>query len=217
MVSDDKYPKWTGWHAVLVLAAVFVLLWPAKLLPGFFTRVFCQSMVMAFLVLFLVRRSGASLTELGLHRQNLRKNALTGFLGGLVLFFLVTFLTVLLIYLTGRIPVPQEVARQLAGTPPGRLIWPAVVVMIAAPVAEELYFRGMVYPLLRSRVGVDAAVLISALFFSALHFSIFGLAPIAIAGAVLALLYQKTGSLIAPIIAHGTWNGVTIIFTLFGR
>lgn len=215
MVSHRNHPKWTGWHAALVMVALFVMLWPAGLLPGFFTRVFYQSVVMSALVLVLGRRAGASWADLGLRRDNLRKNALTGLLGGLILFLMVTFLIALLIYLTDRSPDRQEVTRQLAATPPDHLLWPAFVVMVAVPVAEELYFRGMIFPVLRARIGVDAAILVSALLFSALHFSIFGLAPIAVGGAVLAFLYQRTGSLVTPIIAHGTWNGLTIIFTLF--
>lgn len=216
MVPEDNHPKWTGQHAVFVMAALFVLLWPADLIRDFFGRIFLQSLVMAVLVIGLVRRTGASWADLGLHRRNLGRNIITGLLGGIVVSFLVAFLLALLVFLTGRFPEEQEVARRIAGVAPNwRLIWPAVAVVIAAPIAEELYFRGMIYPVLRARIGVDAAVLVSALFFSALHFSLFGLAPIAIGGAVLAYLYQRTGSLVTPIIAHSTWNAMTILFTLF--
>lgn len=215
MVPENNHPKWTGQHAVLVMVALFVLLWPAELISDFFGRILLQNIVMAALVVIIVRRTGASWADLGLHRQNLGRNIVTGFLGGLVISFLIMFLLALLVLLTGRVPEEQEVASRLAGIPANwRMLWPALVVVIAAPVAEELYFRGMIYPVLRARIGVDAAVLVSALFFSALHFSLFGLAPIAISGALLAYLYQRTGSLVTPIVAHSTWNAMTVLFTL---
>ncbi|MFZ5640982.1 MAG: type II CAAX prenyl endopeptidase Rce1 family protein [Bacillota bacterium] len=41
------------------------------------------------------------------------------------------------------------------------------------------------------------------------------MAPITIGGAMLAYLYHKTGSLVTSVIAHSTWNGITILLTLY--
>jgi membrane protease YdiL (CAAX protease family) len=216
MAPVNNYPKWTGWQAVFVLAAMLVLVWPVALIENFFTMIFIQNLVMGALVIFVSRWSGASLHDLGLHRRDLGRNVLTGFLGGLALAFLIPAVLILMKFLTGHEPELQEVARQLTGAPGGlRMLWPVLVISVAAPVAEELYFRGMVFPLLRARFGVDAAILVSALLFSLLHFSLYGLAPITIGGAVLAYLYHRTGSLVTSVIAHGTWNGITVLLTLY--
>lgn len=82
---------------------------------------------------------------------------------------------------------------------------------IVAPIAEEIAFRGVLYGWLRQRFGVPAGVAISALLFSVAH-GIPALIPaLAVQGMVLALLYERSGSLWPPIIAHGTYNAATII------
>ncbi|MFZ5641326.1 MAG: hypothetical protein ACOY4Q_11660, partial [Bacillota bacterium] len=139
MAPVNNYPKWTGWQAVFVLAAMFVVVWPAALIENFFTMVFIQNLVMGALVIFVTRWSGALLDELGVHRRELGKNLLTGFLGGLVLAFLIAAILILIKYLTGHEPELQEVTRQLTGVPGGlQMLWPVVVITVAAPIAEEL-------------------------------------------------------------------------------
>jgi hypothetical protein len=82
---------------------------------------------------------------------------------------------------------------------------------IVAPIAEEIAFRGVLYGWLRQRFGVPAGVAISALLFSVAH-GIPALIPaLAVQGMVLALLYERSGSLWPPIITHGTYNAATII------
>jgi len=64
---------------------------------------------------------------------------------------------------------------------------------------------------LRARWGATGAMLISTLFFTALHFSIDAFIPILVLGLFLAWLYEKTGSLIPGIILHAANNGVAVI------
>ncbi len=219
MVSpQEEYsrPKWSFWHAVFILAALFVLALPSALIVKFFIRVFLQNLAMILLVILVIRMSGAAISELGLQKRKLGVNIATGLGAGIALFLLVGVLSLFIQYVTGRVPEPQQVVKHLAGLKtPWQLIWPGFVVVVAGPLSEELYFRGMVYPLCRARFGVDVGVLLSALFFGAMHFDLFGLAPIAIAGAGLAYLYQRTGSLTASIMAHGTWNLLTLLVMYF--
>lgn len=216
--KDTNAPKWSGRHAVVVLAALFVMAWPIGLIEEFFLQVFLQSISMGVLVVLVARGTGATLPELGLSNNKIFKNICTGLAGGIVLFIIVLFLSMLIQYLTGKTPEPQEVVKQLAGKPSLRqLIWPAIVIVITAPIAEELYFRGLIYPVLRARLGVDMAILVSALIFSMVHFSVFGLAPIAIGGAGLAYLFQKSGSLVPAIVAHSTWNALTLLLVYLSR
>jgi membrane protease YdiL (CAAX protease family) len=53
-------------------------------------------------------------------------------------------------------------------------------------------------------------IVLSALFFSIMHFDIYRLLPIAAGGAGLAYLYERTGNIWTNIIAHAVWNGVMI-------
>lgn len=96
----------------------------------------------------------------------------------------------------------------------GLMIFAAV---IAAPLCEELVFRGYFYPVLKRFGGPRAAVLCSALVFAAAHGSLTALLPLFIFGCVLVFLYEKTGSLWAPVAAHFCFNGATVLVQMAVR
>lgn len=84
-------------------------------------------------------------------------------------------------------------------------------VAVIAPLTEEIFFRGFLYAGLRTRVGIRNAMLISTLFFSALHFSVDAFVPIFVLGLFLAWTYEKTGSLYPGILLHAANNGIALI------
>jgi membrane protease YdiL (CAAX protease family) len=76
---------------------------------------------------------------------------------------------------------------------------------------EEWVFRGYIYRALRERWRRGAAVLVSSLLFAALHaanpdFSGTALVNTFLAGAIFALLVERSGSLWSATLAHGVWN-----------
>lgn len=81
-----------------------------------------------------------------------------------------------------------------------------LVVAVAAPVGEELFFRGFVFNVLRRRIGFGWAVWLSAALFALLHASLRSFVPILVIGALLAWLYARTGSLWSCVVMHGTFN-----------
>jgi uncharacterized protein len=89
-----------------------------------------------------------------------------------------------------------------------------VAVSVIAPIAEETFFRGFVYGWLRRRAPLGAAVMLSALVFSAAHAELALLIPIFVLGCMLALVYEHSGSLLPGMIIHAVFNliGVTLIF-----
>lgn len=86
-----------------------------------------------------------------------------------------------------------------------------VLVVIGAPIAEELFFRGLVLGSLEKRFGTGWAVLGSSVFFGATHFQALQFAALTAAGAIFALLVVRTGRLGPAIIAHMAFNAVTVI------
>jgi membrane protease YdiL (CAAX protease family) len=86
--------------------------------------------------------------------------------------------------------------------------------LVIAPVAEELIFRGYIFGLLCRYVGKWWALLISALFFAAIHAHIPSLAGLLALAITLSLVYEGTGSLWAPILMHSLFNAITVVFTL---
>ena len=97
---------------------------------------------------------------------------------------------------------------------PFEIFVPFFIGGILAPVGEEIYFRGFAYPVFKKKLGVRGGILATAVFFSLLHFDAVRFLPIFIGGAGLAWLYESTGSLITPIIAHSVWN-VSMLGLLF--
>ena len=83
---------------------------------------------------------------------------------------------------------------------------------IVGPVAEELFFRGILYGFLR-RWGVIVALILSTLIFVLCHPISHGIPVTRLVGGLLfAAAYEIGGSLIVPITIHGLGN--LAIFTL---
>ena len=91
-----------------------------------------------------------------------------------------------------------------------------VVAVIVVPVSEEVLFRAGVFRILARYLPHWAAVLISALAFAALHGSMVHFIPLTVLGAIFALAYERSGSLLVPITAHALFNLNSIIGLLAG-
>lgn len=231
METESKNPKWSWWDIALVLAALFAMIPIGSALRYLIKQIFqtlylsvaarqsiqlfagtaVQAGVIILSVALLTRRKGSTGRDLGLIWTNARGNIIAGLGGGIILSFAVIALGMLISVLIGP-PPPQEVEKMLTGIKQGKdMLLPFISVSILAPVSEELYFRGMVYPVIRSRFGIRAALILSGLFFSVLHLDPYRLVPIWVGGIVLAYFYEKTGSLITSITAHSTWNTIMLL------
>ena len=83
--------------------------------------------------------------------------------------------------------------------------------IVVAPICEEVIFRGYLYGVAKRYCGPVAAALCTALIFAAAHASLVALLPLALFGLLLAWLYERTGSLWAPIAAHACFNAATVV------
>lgn len=91
-----------------------------------------------------------------------------------------------------------------------------VVAVVLAPLAEEVIYRGVLYGGLRGVLGRGGALAVSSAVFAAIHPDLSVTAPILALGAVLAFVYERTGTLAAPIALHVAFNGWTFLGTQFG-
>jgi len=88
-----------------------------------------------------------------------------------------------------------------------------LLIVVAAPISEEVCFRGMLFGGLRERWPRIAAALLSGLIFGGLH-AVTGLSavpPLIAFGFILALLYEKTGSIVPGILLHMLNNSVALL------
>ncbi len=88
-------------------------------------------------------------------------------------------------------------------------LWICGLAVIAAPLFEEFIFRGLVFQGLRRSAGPFWAVLTSAALFAMVH-PPFAVIPVFGLGIATALSFQRTKFLMAPIIAHATYNACVI-------
>ena len=95
-------------------------------------------------------------------------------------------------------------------------LWQGILAYgIWSPLKEEVIFRGIIYRLFRKYLPIMAAVFGSALMFGFFHGNSVQMVYGTIMGIVMALLYEKYQTLIAPILFHGAANTAIYIVTYF--
>lgn len=100
-------------------------------------------------------------------------------------------------------------------TPMGVILMIVFLAVVAAPVIEEIMFRGYFYRALRARFGWVPAALVSSVLFAAIHPQGFlGILPLSTIALGFAILREWRDSLVAPIFAHACVNGVTVVILL---
>ncbi|HXF56618.1 MAG TPA: CPBP family intramembrane glutamic endopeptidase [Actinomycetota bacterium] len=115
-------------------------------------------------------------------------------------------------------PQPEQVAGCVRGE---ALALFAPVVILLAPLGEELYFRGFLYRGLRRRYGTWPSALVSGALFGVVHFG--GLAflliipSLVLVGVGLALLFEWRRSILAPMAAHAVFNALGYLAIVLGR
>ena len=88
--------------------------------------------------------------------------------------------------------------------------------VIAAPIIEEIIFRGLIFDRLKKAIPVVPAMIISALLFGLAHGQIIWICYAAVIGLILAAIYHKTGSIIPCIAAHMVLNGTSTLINYSG-
>jgi membrane protease YdiL (CAAX protease family) len=87
-----------------------------------------------------------------------------------------------------------------------------LAVVVAAPIVEELFFRGAVYGWARPRFGPVATALGSAVVFAAFHLQPRAFPVLALVGLASALIYEETGSIAPGMVLHALFNGPAFVF-----
>jgi membrane protease YdiL (CAAX protease family) len=92
---------------------------------------------------------------------------------------------------------------------------------VGAPIAEELYFRGLTQPVLQRYLGQVGGVAVTAVAFGFVHLGssnpIEVVFPLTVFGAIVGVLAWRTGRLGPGIIAHMTFNGITVVALALSR
>lgn len=82
---------------------------------------------------------------------------------------------------------------------------------VAAPLFEELLFRGFLLPSLTKYMPVWGAILLSSLIFASAHLSLSEVLPLMVLGSILGFVYTRSRNLLAPMLLHSAWNSATMV------
>ena len=126
----------------------------------------------------------------------------------------VTYAIVVLLEQVGIEPDQQAAERAIGFLEPWLVV---VAVVIVAPIAEEVFFRGVAFNAWLRERGRRFAYIGSAALFAAIHVALVSLVPIFLLGLALAWVYRRTGGLLAPIAMHATFNAISIGIALLVR
>ena len=180
----------------------------------FSINVVCQyGSFILFMTIILLWR-GASWKEVGLRPSSWSAVKRYGIGGGLLLAVSISFLGVILAWLRPDLEGQyfSQVLNDISS-------WSHILItflsgVVIGPVVEELFFRGMVYPLMRKYCGVIWGIVATGVMFGLSHFDLWRALPLALGGMGLCYIYEKTDSIWPPIIAHGLWNGIMYLFVI---
>lgn len=174
-------------------------------------QLLAQSVVLAGVFAWLAGRARLSWRLLGSVRPALRHVAqgLGAGAVGLALTSGVVLLAGLFIELE---PVDQQLLTEALGGG-AALGLAAVAAVVMAPVLEELVFRGILFQALGRRLGMLPGAMLSGVLFAMVHLEVSGPAyqlALAVLGTWFAIAFNRTRSLVVPIVAHATFNGLQI-------
>lgn len=215
-----KFPTWTDFFATIgvfvlsvmvgsVLSVVLMKIKGEEMLTSDVTFVYYLVQMLPPIAFLLWRRHRAG-RDSGIH-FGLRRLNLPMILWGVVL---VVASGIVIEPLLALFPTEAYEGVQQAIGLGG---WAILSSVIAAPILEEVFFRGLVFESCRERMGRGGALLMSALLFGAIHIVPVQMINAFVVGLILGYVYLKTRSLLAAIIIHAVNNAIAYAtMALFG-
>ncbi|KAL3499282.1 hypothetical protein ACH5RR_038375 [Cinchona calisaya] len=87
----------------------------------------------------------------------------------------------------------------------------ALVLVVCAPLWEEIVFRGFLLPSLTRYMPVWCSVLMSSVAFALAHFNVQRMIPLIFLGVVMGVIYARSRNLLPSILMHSLWNGFVFL------
>jgi len=209
----------TGFVAVVLVLGIYVGVTGEedRDAPGVIATLAFELLIGAA-VLLLAARRGLRLRDLGFTRP--RRWRFVGIIWGGSYAILIAYqIGLALLDRTG-----VDVSRFREGTPlpvdredgVALVVILGIAVVLVAPLSEELFFRGLVFRGLRGFWRLLPSLAVSGLVFGAFHGNLSVMIPFALIGALFAWGYERSGSLLTPILAHLLVNGLSFALSVAG-
>lgn len=217
-------PPWNGWD-VLLLAMAFMFasvagaviaaaVARARGIPAtviaYDARIMVPVQIAAYLVVFALMYALVTRAHRSRFWHGVRWNWPATAANAIGLLLLGMVLCLILEYLQALLPKLKSVPMDKFFRDATSAYLLGVVAIVAAPLMEELFFRGFLYPVLR-RLGTAFAVLATALAFAIVHGTQYGWAWQAmlvmfIVGLVLTTARARSGSVAVSFLMHAGYN-----------
>ncbi len=232
--SQPSDPAWNGWDvlrlAILLLLAMFssilgavlvakrviypqtsigdVMLMPIVSIAG---EAFGYVIVLGYMYILVTRERRRQDFLSAIHWNFPRKPALFLFVG--------VVLSVVLQAVAHFMPIPKNLPIDKFFRTPAEAWVLTIFGVTFAPLMEELLFRAFLYPVLKRRLGLIAAIVLTALGFALLHgaqlmFSWGPVLVIFVVGLVLTIVRAARNSVASSLLIHIAYNG-TISVLMF--
>ncbi len=216
---------WSTPQIGIVLGALLLLYFLASFVGIFFceeqipmvrlaTTLLIYTVIVVLIALLNHRRGGSWADTCGMGFRQLKRLALSPvfYLATLPLLIVTANAWHLLLrYVTGREIELQDVAQAVTQEPSWLRTLYILTAVFAAPLFEEVLFRGMIFPYLVKHAGLAKGTLLISLSFAVMHFHPPSFVPLVLLSAALCLAYWRTGSLWVSIGMHAIHNAVTIL------
>jgi len=227
VAAEKPFPAWSGWDvlAVFFFALVTIIAFIAAAILGAHTLPAYRNLgfsdlkpyvpvaiaaqaaaypVILLVIFFLVRTRSSKPFGNAISWNWPQLTAPLFLLGGTVLAFAIDKLARFL-------PTPKSLPMDQYFTDATSAYLMAGLGIVLAPLLEEMFFRGLLYPVLRRKLGLFVAVLLTALAFAAIHSSQLGYAwgpvlSIFIVGVVFTVVRVRTNSVAASFLLHCGYN-----------
>lgn len=232
--AESPDPAWNGWD-VLRLAVLTIVAWFASILGAVFIarrliypyaslsevalmplvalagQAFMYLIVLGYMYVLVTRERRRPDFLAAIH-WNSPRNPAALLLAGIALSLVLQALAHLL-------PIPKNLPIDRLFRTPAEAWVLTVFSVTLAPLMEELFFRAFLYPVLARRLGMGAAVVLTAFGFALLHGAqlLFAWGPVLVifvVGLVLTIVRAMRNSVAASLLMHITYNG-TISVLMF--
>lgn len=189
---------------------------PQNLYTFFFSAFLVQFLATVLLVYFFtIVVNKASMRDIGFEAASGADFIKYGVGGGILLLVIVMVLSIPISYLNPHIdPQPyEEMLRSV--TQEASFLWLVIIGVVLAPLSEEMFYRGMIYPVFRRHLGPTWAIVIAGIIFGLAHLDLWRALPLAVGGMGLCYIYEKTRSILVTTVAHGVWNLVMTVLVYY--
>jgi uncharacterized protein len=181
----------------------------------FLSLIGLDAALLVVVYLRLVRTGATTERELGWTASHFLRNVVIGVLG----FLVIIVASAVIAYVLMNFGVIQTQTEQMGIRRSSQVVFYLLLLGagVVAPIAEETFFRGYVFRAYLTSLGPLWAYGLSAVIFAVLHLNLPALLPVILIGLILAFMFQRTGSLVSPVVAHGLNNALGIAAVYFSQ